>query len=63
MKTDVNTVKFQQFRSGKATLGESDLIVEEPVALYVNGQLWITFMCTPNQLKALAIGFLYNEGV
>lgn len=63
MKTDLNIVKFQQFRSGKSKLVEGDLIVESPVMLYVNGELWLTFMCTPNQLEALAVGFLYNEGV
>jgi len=63
MKPDVNIVKFQQFRSGRGMQAESDLIVEKPVALYVNGILWLTFMCTPNMLKALAVGFLYNEAV
>jgi FdhD protein len=63
MKTDLNIVKYQQFRSGESKLVEGDLIVESPVMLYVNGELWLTFMCTPNQLEALALGFLYNEGV
>jgi FdhD protein len=63
MKPEVKNVKFQQFRSGRGEQSESELIVEKPVALYVNGILWITFMCTPNMLKALAVGFLYNEGV
>jgi FdhD protein len=63
MKTDLNIVKFQQFRSGESNLVEGDLIVESPVMLYVNGELWLTFMCTPNQLEALAVGFLYNEVV
>lgn len=63
MKPEVNIVKFQQFRSGRGEPSESELIVEKPVALYVNGILWITFMCTPNLLKALAVGFLFNEGV
>jgi len=63
MKPEVNLVKFEQFRSGRGEPSESELIVEKPVALYVNGILWITFMCTPNLLKALAVGFLFNEGV
>jgi FdhD protein len=63
MKPEVEIVQFQQFRSGRGEANESELIVEKPVALYVNGILWITFMCTPNLLKALAVGFLYNEGV
>jgi FdhD protein len=63
MKPDVNTVKIQQFRSGKRRVVEDNVIVESPVLLNVNAESWLTFMCTPNQLEALAIGFLYNEGV
>jgi FdhD protein len=42
---------------------EDNTIVETPVSLTVNGELWTTFMCTPIQLEALMAGFLYNEGV
>jgi FdhD protein len=63
MGTDINMVKYLQFRSGEAGVRENELIVEKPVALYVNGDLWLTFMCTPNRLKDLAIGFLFNEAV
>ncbi len=38
-------------------------IVEIPVSLTVNGEPWLTFMCTPVSLEALAVGFLFNEGV
>jgi len=41
----------------------ADLIEEMPVSLTVNGELWITLMCTPIHLEALAVGFLYNEGI
>ncbi len=63
MKTDLNIVKYQQIRPGKSKMVEGGLIVESPVMLFVNGELWLTFMCTPNSLEALAVGFLYNEGV
>lgn len=63
MSTGANMVKFHQFRSGSALESEADLIVEKPVALFVNGELWLTFMCTPNRLEALAAGFLHNEAV
>jgi len=42
---------------------EGRVIIEAPVALTVNGEIWLTFMCTPEQLEALAVGFLYNEGI
>ncbi len=44
------------------TLG-SGVIVETPVTLAVNGRVWLTFMCTPIDLEALAVGFIYNEGI
>lgn len=39
------------------------VISETPVSLTVNGEIWLTFMCTPVDLEALAVGFLFNEGV
>jgi len=39
------------------------VIGEMPVSLTVNGTIWLTFMCTPTDLDALAVGFLYNEGI
>ncbi len=39
------------------------VISETSVSLTVNGEVWISFMCTPADLEALAVGFLYNEGI
>lgn len=39
------------------------VIVEIPVSLSVNGEEWLSFMCTPIDLEAMAVGFLYNEGL
>ncbi len=39
------------------------MITETPVSITVNGQVWITLMCTPTDIEALAVGFLFNEGV
>jgi FdhD protein len=39
-------------------------VVEETLAcISVNGRELATFMCSPNDLDKLALGFLYNEGV
>ncbi len=40
----------------------SSIAVEFPVTLTVNGQVWLTFQCSPDDLEAMAIGFLFNEG-
>jgi FdhD protein len=43
-------------------MGAGKTPAEAPVGLTVNGQRWLTFLCTPNDLEALAVGFLFNEG-
>jgi len=63
MVSDLKDISFHQFRSGEFTLVETNLIVEKPVVLFVNGTSWLTFMCTPNYLEGLGVGFLFNEGV
>lgn len=42
---------------------DSRVISEAPVTLYVNGESWLTFMCTPTHLEALGVGFLFNERI
>ena len=41
----------------------TDVIIETPVDISINGNYWLTLMCTPSNLDELAIGFLYNEGL
>ncbi len=41
-----------------------DLVAAElPVTLVVNSERLVTLLCTPNELKELAIGFLLSEGI
>ena len=53
--------KRYEFRKWKSF--DAETIVESPVSLTVNGQVWLTFMCTPVNLEAMSVGFLYNEGM
>lgn len=55
-------VHFLQVKTGDISSEDSEIIVETPVSLTVNGEVWLTFMCTPIDLEALALGFLFNEG-
>lgn len=54
---------YQNVISGKSISGLIDVISETPLSITVNGKVWLTFMCTPLDLEALAVGFLYNEGI
>lgn len=42
---------------------DSRVITEARVSLSVNGEHWLDFTCTPAELDALAVGFLFNENV
>ena len=63
MKTPNSPTKYQFFHNEKTEQITAHLPTEAPVSLTLNGEAWLTFMCTPSQLEALAIGFLFNEGV
>ncbi len=55
------TIKYN--RSGGWQLSDTQVIAEMPVSLTVNGEVWLSFACTPTDLEALAVGFLFNEGI
>jgi FdhD protein len=56
-------IQYFAFEGERPTKKGAEIIVEAPVSLTVNGDVWLTFMCTPVDLEALAVGFLFNEGV
>ena len=53
------------FRARNSNIESVDggVIVEQPLSISVNGDIFLTLMCTPVDLKELALGFLYNEGI
>lgn len=51
------------YSEGSFHQAPGDVIVETPVSLTVNGEVWLSLLCTPVHLTALAIGFLYNEKI
>ncbi len=63
MNMSQKSIHYEQYEFKKWKSFDAETIVETPVSLTVNGEVWLTFMCTPVNLEALAIGFLYNEGI
>jgi len=51
------------FDGGRCQSTETQTITESSVALSVNGDDWLALMCTPLEVEALAVGFLFNEGM
>ena len=63
MEQAARLVTYSQHKAGRWERIEAGVIVEQPVSLTVNGEVWMSFMCTPTDLEALALGFLYNENL
>lgn len=63
MKSGNHAIQYYRYHSGVWDKIDSGIIVETSVSLTVNGEVWLAFMCTPTDLEALAVGFLYNEGI
>ncbi len=63
MITPQKAIHYEKYEFKKWESLDAETIVETPVSLTVNGQVWLTFMCTPVDLEAMAVGFLYNEGI
>ena len=57
------TIQYYQVTQNDWKSHQAEIIIEIPVSLTVNGEVWLTLMCTPIDLEAMAIGFLFNEGV
>jgi FdhD protein len=63
MITPQKEIQYERYEFKKWEHFDAETIVEAPVSLTVNGEVWLSFMCTPVDLEALAVGFLYNEGI
>lgn len=57
----VRTAMIQPAKRG-GKMVDLALVEEVPVWLEVNGEPTVTWMCTPDQLEELAIGWLHGEG-
>ncbi len=57
------SIVYQRVNGTEWSSVDAGVPQEIPVSLYVNGLEFMTFMCTPLQQQALAVGFLANEGL
>jgi len=58
----INTWKYSSQRE-MLVPERQGIITEQSVCLIVNGEFWLNFICSPIDLEALAVGFLWNEDV
>ena len=63
MENTYQITQIHRFQHGRIDFIDDGVIAEQSVSLTVNGKVWLSFMCTPVDLEALAVGFLYNEKI
>ena len=54
---------YLQIRSGRLEEVKGEVVREQPLTLYVNGARFLTLLCSPFQLEALVVGYLWMEQV
>ena len=55
------TSQFLRYSEGVTEHRSSEIAIETEVTLSVNGEAWLSFRCSSDNLEALAAGYLYNE--
>lgn len=63
MDSEVQNVQVCKFTEQGATRIEDVVAREFPFTIIVNNQEMVTLLCTPKDLKYLAVGFLFSEGL
>jgi FdhD protein len=60
LKTTLKVARYTESEGGPA---ESEVIVETPITIFVNGVELVTLLCLGRSLEYLAAGFLWTENV
>ena len=59
----VKPIQYITIGAGSPKQIDGEVVDEAFVCISVNGEELATFMCSPTELKEMAVGFLYNEGI
>ncbi|HJW30225.1 MAG TPA: formate dehydrogenase accessory sulfurtransferase FdhD, partial [Saprospiraceae bacterium] len=59
-KVDITKIDLS---SGKVQTISDFVAEEKPLQLFVNNAFWATILCSPTNLKELAVGHLLSEGI
>ena len=54
---------FIQLKSGRVEEVKAEVVREQPLVVYVNGEKFVTVLCSPFKLDCLVIGYLWLEKV
>ncbi|CAI8987921.1 MULTISPECIES: formate dehydrogenase accessory sulfurtransferase FdhD [Bacillus] len=57
------TCKMVRYQAGIFLEQEDEIVTEYPVTIKLNGEEYVTVVCTPNYIEDMVIGFLISEGI
>ncbi|GGI17803.1 formate dehydrogenase accessory sulfurtransferase FdhD [Gottfriedia solisilvae] len=52
-----------RYENGKVKYTDDSIVTEYPVTVKINGQEFVTMVCTPEYIEDMVVGFLASEGV
>jgi len=61
-KKNTKTYPIIKIFDGVKNASKDEVVAEKPLTIYLNNQKIATLMCTPQEQKYLAAGFLFSEG-
>src|SRR6266446_5951532 len=54
---------YFKVRGDRAEEATGEVVREQPLTLYINGERFLTLLCSPMKLEALIVGYLWMEKV
>ena len=63
MKPRVAEREILRFANGHIESAEDVIVTEFPVTVKINGQEFVTMVCTPEYIEDMVIGYLASEGI
>jgi FdhD protein len=54
---------FLRIRAGRVEEVTAEVVREQPLTVYVNGERFLTLLCSPIKLEALVVGYLWMEKI
>ncbi|MFZ5966380.1 MAG: formate dehydrogenase accessory sulfurtransferase FdhD [Bacillota bacterium] len=59
----INKMKIRRLHEGYLDIVDDDIAVEYPFTIFLNGEEFVTLLCSPQALDYLTVGFLLSEGL
>ncbi|MDG2794910.1 formate dehydrogenase accessory sulfurtransferase FdhD [Vibrio parahaemolyticus] len=57
------TYTIVRYHSGTFSKQIDEIVTESPITIKLNGEEYVTVVCTPNYIEDMVIGFLISEGI